>query len=178
MYAGLFRTFARVIDFEGDNLPTEFLLLKAGVNETSKGPIIFDDEAARLVMAEYQRSGVDLAIDLNHEMLDATTMRMRRDAGDALGWFNIEMRGKDLWMVNIRWNPEGRERLLSRKQRYFSPAVAHLKDSDRAIELVNVALVARPATYDAAPLIAASRVGDKRERARAYVRRAGGNWKD
>ncbi len=154
----MFKTFARAIELgEGDTLPTEFLVLHAGVNETSKGPIVFDDEAARNVMAEYARGGVDLPIDLNHEMLDAQTMRLRRDAGDALGWFNLELRGKDLWMTNIRWNAEGRERLLSRKQRYFSPAVSHLKDSDRAEELVNVALVARPATYDARPLIAASR---------------------
>ena len=154
----MFRTFSRVIELgEGDALPTEFLILKAGVNETSKGPVIFDAAAATSVMAEYARGGVDLPIDLHHEMLDEKIMRMRRDAGDALGWFNLEVRGGDLWMTNIRWNPEGRERLLARKQRYFSPAVSHLQNSDRAVELLNVALVARPATYDARPLIAASR---------------------
>jgi len=153
----MLRTFAREIDIgEGDTLPTEFCLLKHGVNETSKGSILFDDAAASSVMSEYARGGVELPIDLNHEMLDPQTMRVRRDAGDALGWFKLELRGKDLWMTNIRWNDEGRERLLKRKQRYFSPAVMHLENA-QAVELINVALVARPATYNTRPLIAASR---------------------
>ncbi len=173
-----FSTLAQTIDLgAGDTPPTEFLILKAGVNETSKGPVIFDAAAAEAVMAAYTRDGVDLPIDLNHEMLDGTA-RFRRDAGDALGWFNLEVRNGDLWMTNIRWTPEGKDRLLSRKQRYFSPAVMHPPGADNAVKLVNVALVAMPATYDARPLIAASRIGDKKDRARAYVRRAGGTWKD
>lgn len=142
----------------GDEPPTEALILRAGVNETAKGPVIFDDEAAKSVMAAFARDGVDLPIDLEHEMLDPATRRARRDACNALGWFGLEVRNGDLWMTNIRWNEEGRDRLLTRKQRYFSPAIMHPEDSDRALQIVNVALTALPATYDAQPLIAANRM--------------------
>lgn len=156
----------RLTELDGD-APSEFLIFRRGVNETTKGPVLFDDEAARSVMAAYQRSGVDLMIDLSHQSL-ADGPQARADAGDARGWFKLELRGGDLYAVDVRWTPDGLRRLSERTQRYISPCVIRHKETDRAVEVVNVALCAMPATFDAQPLIAASRIPAD-QRARAYV---------
>lgn len=142
-----------------DALPTEFRLFKCGVNPSTKGPTVWDEKSAARVMAVYARRGVDGMIDLNHDSIDPATRRARKDAADAMGYYNLELRNGELWMVNIRFNAEGAERLRSRKQRFFSPTFFYDPKDDSVVELVNVALTADPATYDAQPLIAASGTG-------------------
>lgn len=167
----MLRRLAREIVFqEGEPLPTEFRLFKVGLNETTKGPTLWDAKAAELVMAEYARRGVSGVIDLNHDSLDPMTRRMRKDAADAMGAYELELRNGELWMTNIRFNPEGEERLRMRKQRFFSPAVFCESETDRVVELINVALTADPATYDARPLIAASRAVSLNVQTRALAR--------
>lgn len=138
----------------GDAPPTEFCIFKAGANETSKGTFIFDAAAAASVMAAYRQRGTDVMIDLNHESLGPA---LREDSGDARGWLNLEVRADgSLWAVNVRWTPDGAQRLAEKKQRYISPAFDHTKDG-QVLEIVNVAICAMPATYNAPALVAASR---------------------
>jgi len=141
-------------------LPAEFVLFRAGENPTSKGVFLFDAEAAKAVMAQYALEGVEHMIDLEHDSLDQGVRAHRADAADALGWYELAMRGGDLWAVNVRWNPEGERRLRNKTQRYISPAftVEVLEGGiERVVSVANVALCARPATYDAPALVAASR---------------------
>lgn len=141
-----------------DGAPTEFCIFEVGAFESSKGPYLFDAKAAKTVMADYATRGVDLMIDLNHDSLD---LPMRSDSGDARGWFKLQLRDDgSLWAVDVRWTPDGARRLAEKTQRYISPAFTiAADDTDRRIsELINVAICAMPATYDAAPLVAASRV--------------------
>lgn len=151
-----------------DDLPSEFRIFTAGVNPSSKGDHIFDARAAESVMAWYRREGVDMMIDLEHHALDASAAA-RADAADARGWFQLELRQGELWAVNVRWTPDGMRRLAERTQRYTSPAFM-VDESGRITRLLNVALVSMPATFDAQPLIAASRVSH-RTRAIAYEAR-------
>jgi phage I-like protein len=137
-------------------LPSEFRVFAAGVNESSKGPAIFDEQAAASVMASYQRWGVDLMIDIDHASLDPAAGMSRRDAGDAVAWFHLEVRDGELWAINIRWNDLGRAQLRGKLRRYISPAFM-VDDEGRVTELINLALVAMPATFGAQPLVAASR---------------------
>jgi phage I-like protein len=135
-------------------LPTEFKLFSPGVNETANGPNIFDAEAAASVMAAYERAGVDLMIDLEHESLDKP---IRADSRDARGWAKLSLRPDgSLWAVDVRWTPDGARRLTEKTQRYVSPAF-YADDDGRILELVNCAICAMPATYDAPALVAASR---------------------
>lgn len=146
---------ALVIGPDG-KLPTEVRVFKAGVNDTEKGPYLFDDEAARLVMAHQEAmGGVDRMIDLEHLSLDEESENYDPDAR---GWCRLAVRAGELWLVGISWTPDGTERLTSRKQRYLSPAFP--TDEDRRItKIVNIALTAIPATHDAVALIAASTRG-------------------
>lgn len=101
-------------------------------------------------MAVYTRAGVDLPIDLEHESLD---IPLRSDSRDARGWFKLEIRNGELWAVNVRWTPDGARRLSEKTQRYISPAF-YTDEEGRVVELINVALCAMPATYEAPPLVA------------------------
>lgn len=142
------------LELNGDALPTEFRIFAAGVNETSKGAMLFDAEAAASVMAAYEKHGVDLMIDLEHESLDSTPVRA--DSRDARGWAKLELRNGELWAVDVKWTGDGAERLREKRQRYTSPAFYQDEDTGRVKELINVAICAMPATHGIAPLVAAS----------------------
>lgn len=143
---------------DGAPLPTEFRIAAPGVNNTTKGPYLFDADAARAVMAEYAREGVDQMIDLNHDSLDPATCRQRADAADAMGWYRLELRADgSLWAVDVRWTPEGEARLRAKKQRYISPAFTFDAKTGRMHEMINCALVGMPATHNTEALVAASR---------------------
>jgi hypothetical protein len=139
----------------GDALPSEFRLFKIGANPTTKGTFTLTVESAAAAMATYAAQGVDVMVDLNHDSLSDEVRAQRSDAGDARGWFKLELRADGLWAVDVRWTPDGEERLRSKKQRYISPAFL-TDDSGVIFEIVNAALVAMPATHNAPALVAAS----------------------
>jgi phage I-like protein len=142
---------------EGAALPTEFRVFHAGVNDSAKGPSLFDEQAAADVMADFRRSNVDQIVDLEHDSLSPETRMLRADAADARGWYKLEVRpGPELWAVDVRWNADGAERIRSKRQRYTSPAFYLNSKTGRVMRLRNVALVSMPATFGAEPLIAAS----------------------
>ena len=143
------------IPLEGAEPPSEFRLFKSGENETTKGVFLFDAAAAEAVMsAAAQRGGVDYPIDLEHLSLESTDSRGFDP--DARGWFTLAVRNGELWAVNVRWTPDGQRRLNERTQRYVSPAFT-VDDEGRVTEIVNVALVAMPATHGTPALVAANR---------------------
>jgi hypothetical protein len=139
-------------------LPSEFRIFRKGWNKTSKGSFLFDEQAARLVMADYEQHGVDLMIDLEHLSIDPDSPSFDPDA---CGWFNLAVKNGELWAVNVRWNEEGARRLNGRLQRYFSPAFSANPKTRRIEDLYNVAICAVPATYDAPALVAASKRSGK-----------------
>jgi len=138
-------------------LPTEFELFPAGVSESWKGPALFDEEAATLVMAAAEKWGVDLAIDLEHRSIDPKACALTNDATDALGWFRLAVKDDgSLWAVNVRWTADGEERLRLKKQRYVSPYFGVDKKTTRVLHVLNCALTSMPATFGAEALVAAS----------------------
>jgi phage I-like protein len=143
------------IDVGSGEPPSEFRIFTPGVNETTKGDFVFDEEAAKLVMQEYARHGVEMMIDLEHFSLPDENDNVKDP--DARGWCTLEMRGAELWAANVRWTPDGDQRLRERRQRYISPAFAFNADSLQITRLYNIAICAIPATYEAPPLMAASK---------------------
>jgi phage I-like protein len=149
-------------------LPTEFLIFRAGENPSTKGSVWFDDVAAQRVMAAAKKWGNDYAIDLEHHSV--LSPAARPDAPDARGYFRLEMRAGDLWAVGVTWTDDGAERLKSRKQRYTSPAFDQVFDATlcggrgghRVVELMNVGLVAQPATDHLQALVASKYLLDRR----------------
>lgn len=139
-----------------DTLPGEFLIFAAGDNESLKGTARFTPRSAELVMEEYAKHGVDIAMDLEHSALSEETVVARADATDAMCWFGLGVRSGSLWAVDVKWTPEGSRRLRMKTQRYTSPAFYLDSESGEVLGLVNVALCSRPATLQNAPLVAAT----------------------
>lgn len=107
-------------------------------------------------MAEFQREGVRLIVDLNHDSMNPTACALRADASDARAWFSLELRADGIWGANADWTPDGERRLREKTQAYLSPVFKHTKDGV-IMAIVNAALCAQPATYDAPALVAATK---------------------
>jgi len=151
---------AIALDVGADNaLPTEFRIFRAGVNETTGPPMLFDDKAAALVMAAYAEHAVDITIDLQHDSINDAARVARNDAADARGSCKLEVRNGELWAVDVTWTPDGARRLLERTQRYISPVAFYDAANDnRVTSIFNLALVSMPATHGADPLVAARKL--------------------
>lgn len=138
----------------GDAPPSEFRIFSAGQVSTSKGDFVFDAAAAAAVMAEYTKHGVDLMIDYDHASLASVTLDPAQ-TGKAAGWFNLELRGGELWAVNVRWTQSAASALSQKEWRFMSPAFS--VDGDRIVSVLNVAITNMPATRNLQPLMAASK---------------------
>lgn len=139
-------------------LPTEIRLFTPGVNQTEKGPFLFDAEAAKRVMAHFLARGVDVMFDLEHLSTDDEAPNYDPDAR---GWGKLEVRNGELWATGVTWTPEGAQRLTEKRQRYVSPFLSWEETDDgqrRIVEIVNIAICANPATHDAPELVAASKL--------------------
>lgn len=145
------------IAFDGDSPPSEFRIFRAGENESSKGVFLFDDVAARAVMAAFERHGADLMIDLEHLSLESTVESRNFDP-DARGWGRLAIRNGELWAVQVKWTPDGEARLREKRQRYISPAFEFDSETKRVTSLLNIAITALPATDRLAPLVAANAI--------------------
>ena len=149
------------LDLFGTALPTEFRLFVQGWNATEKGKILFDAEAATAVMAAYKAWGIDVPIDLEHQMIDLEGGEADPTARDARGWCKLELRPDgSLWACDVKWTPDGAQRLTEKRQRYVSPAFAVDKATKRVLQVVNIAITALPATHNAPALVAASATGE------------------
>jgi len=140
----------------GAELPTEFRIFAAGWNTTSKGRYLFDEQAARAVMAGYEAHGADVMIDLEHLSIEDSERSVNFDP-DARGWCKLELRTGELWATNVAWTPDGEVRLREKRQRYSSPVFGYDTATRRITEILNIAITALPATDNLEPLVAAAR---------------------
>jgi len=133
--------------------PASFTILAAGTTDTSKGTILFDQEAAKDVVQAFTEHGQgQLPVDYDHGMLGLISTP---ESGSAAGWFTPSVNDAgDLVANDVQWTPRGAEKLSQREYRYFSPALYIDPDSRRVSKLVNVALTNLPATRDQIPLVA------------------------
>lgn len=146
------------LSLEGESLPSEFRLFVKGWNDTENGRFLFDEAAAKSVMAAYAAWGVDLMIDLEHQSLEVKPGGPDPTARDARGWCRLELRPDgSLWACDVKWTPDGAKRLQSKTQRYISPAFETDPKTKRVMQMINVAMVAMPATHKTPALVAAAR---------------------
>jgi phage I-like protein len=132
--------------------PKEFRILAAGVNETTKGPVIMNAAAGQSVLARMKDLGRDqLNFDYGHAQLG---FMQSYEAARSAGWFSVEVRGDELWATNVNWTPTAAKALADREFRYFSPALYLDRESGEVRELINIALTNIPATKHQTPLVA------------------------
>jgi phage I-like protein len=148
-----------LVSSAGSEPPTEFRLLKMGVNETTKGPINVTRESIDAVLAQIKADGRDqnrLSFDFNHAQMRAQTA----EEGISAGWFSVEGREDGLWIVNAEWTERASTALAAREYRFFSPVLMLDAKTREPTQLVNVALTNLPATKDQTPLVASQNVDE------------------
>jgi phage I-like protein len=107
-------------------------------------------------MAAYRSWGVDLAIDLEHQMLEVEPgTSPDPTARDARGSCKLELRNGELWAFGVTWTPDGAQRLQQKRQRYVSPAFDADTKTKRVLKMINVAITSIPATHHTPALVAA-----------------------
>jgi phage I-like protein len=151
---------------EGGPPPTEYLMFGPGVNETVKGPLLFDDEAAEAVMAFYEARGRKrLAGDWEHDsMVPPTERRGDYRGSPASHWFSLEVRpGPELWASDVKWTPDAFEQLSKGEYAHTSPVVKFQKSTGRIMAVLSSALTNDPATIGQPQLVAASAESTKTE---------------
>ncbi len=136
---------------DGEDPPTEFRIFTVGVNETEKGPFLWDEVAAALCMAFWKGKGVDLSMDWEHQALAEPPVE-----APASAWWVPEIRDGELWATNVRWTPRADQQIRNKEYRYFSPAFTFEPDSRRPDRIINAALTNIPAMDLIAPLVAAT----------------------
>jgi phage I-like protein len=137
------------IELSAKTAPSEIRLFRFGVNQTRKGPFVFDDESALSVMRNYREHGAKIAFDYDH----GSTSRMPVDpalSSKAAGRCDLELRAGELWAVNITWTEAARNAIEAGEWMYVSPTFSAL--DNRVAQILAVALTNIPATDNPMPL--------------------------
>jgi hypothetical protein len=137
--------------------PTERLIFPAGEFKTTKGTFIFDDEAAHLVMDDWQEWTGGLpqkgSSDYEHDQAkDFIPGHMKLDSSS----YDLEIIEGGLWAVNIRWTDLAAGMISKREKRFTSPWWLFEKASRRIVRYINFGLVSLPATIAQPELVAAA----------------------
>ena len=141
--------------------PERFVIFAPGDNPGDDGEAIFDDKAAKAVMAEYRKRGVlRLTIDYNHKSIDREA---RPEDQKAAGWFTPKIvrdqYGRPwLYAESVKWTEAARKGIEAKEWLYISPVFTK-DDNGRVLSIVNLAITNNPATWGARPLVAASTTG-------------------
>lgn len=141
-----------VVALDGDP-PAELRLFRKGLNRTKKGDFYFTELSARSVIEAWKRAGVEIPFDYGHGQILEDN---QPENGKAAGWCALEVRDGDLYAVGIRWTAKADREIRAREWRYTSPAFHYDKGTREILAMTNIALTNIPATYDAAPLMAAA----------------------
>lgn len=136
--------------------PAELRIFKPGINSTSKGDFLFDQQAADLVMAEYVGQGNDKFFDYDHA---ATIAPIGGVKAIAAAWCKLQIRdtgnGPELWATAISYTPPMLGHLANKEYRYWSPWI-ELDADMRIVKLRNLAFTNYPATRNMVPLVDAA----------------------
>lgn len=136
--------------------PRELRLFQTGVNETTKGALLWDAEAAEATLAAYRATKRErLKADYEHDSLRPANERSQYGA-PASGHYALEVREDGLYAVDIKWTQRAYDMIAAGEYVHFSPAVIYDPETRRIKQLVNFALTNNPATIGQPQLVAAS----------------------
>jgi len=136
---------ADVSDLHMDGVRHRVTLAPDGRVESKSGTFIVDEEAAGLVIAEFDSHGVMRPIDWEHQGLGGKYSSPSGQA-PAAGWITqIQYQPGVGLVADVWWTPEARELIRAKKYLYISPVTVVRKKDLRAVEIVSAALTNTPA---------------------------------
>lgn len=134
--------------------PKKLRLFAPGMNATTKGEFLFDDEAARKVLAAFEQHGVDLAMDFDHGSLAPPDGKKR----DVPGYYRLAVEDGALYALP-EWTETGLRAIKRGEKgelpeyRYTSPTFQYDPATRRVLSMGPLALVSYPATHGAKPIV-------------------------
>ncbi len=131
--------------------PREIQLWNAGDNPTDYGVHKWTTRAAAAVMADYERRGNPLTIDVEH--IGVTTADGK--PAPIGGYAKLELRAGAPWL-HFEWSDYGAEQIRSGQRRFLSPDYLVDKATGEIVQLTRVSLVAAPGTHHARVLASAT----------------------
>ena len=138
-----------VLSIETSGVPEWIRILPLGLISLGDGRPGFevDQEAVDHLVDHFTARGLDMVIDYEHQTLEG-------GQAPAAGWIkSLESREDGLW-ARVEWTEKGRDYLLNREYRYFSPVLTLDPETRRPIALHHVALTNTPAINHLPPLVA------------------------
>lgn len=122
-------------------LPPDYLV------KSAKGSFIVDDEAVRLILANFAEQTNDLVIDYEHQTYSG-------GEAPAAGWIkSLQDRGEaGIWGI-IEWTERALGYLQRKEYRYLSPVVYVRKSDNRAVYIESAALTNLPAIDGMVPIV-------------------------
>lgn len=125
---------------DGQPLAPEWVqLIPAGSfsGRDGRGPYLLNSAA---VLAAFQKGGIDLPIDYEHQTLSATD---KAGPVPAAGWIKaLEVREGSLW-GRVEWTPKAAQLIAQREYRFLSPVFRHDK-AGRIVALEGAGLTHYP----------------------------------
>lgn len=138
--------------------PAEFLLIRYGDNEYTKGEeqgkFAFSEADADEILADFAKRGKDGVVDYEHQTLKGTE-------APAAGWIKSLVKTDKGLRAVVDWTARAADRLSAREYRYHSP-VLHIRDG-RPYRLHSVALTNHPALHGYPALVADDNTKPKEE---------------
>lgn len=141
--------------------PERLCLWKPGITKGDFGTVVWDADAAKQVMAEYEKRGNPIAIDVEHNSNPDINPNYDPNAPPAGGgyvWLKLDGKGA-LWLDPIQWSDHARYEIESGSRRTISPDWDYDPKTNRPVRLNKISLVQSPGTY-AIGLVASARVAN------------------
>jgi phage I-like protein len=128
-----------------------------GLVKSASGDFLIDEQSAEAIVAEFNRRGVEVPVDVEHASLDETR---RAEDRAAIGWITRVWGepSRGLYAL-VRWTERGRALIQSGGFQYLSPTLLVRKSDRRAVAVDSAAITNRPAIKGMEKL-AASRASD------------------
>jgi phage I-like protein len=122
--------------------PTEMMLIPPGENVQGRDGRAWKNTAPQGIVDYFTVRGVDLPIDVEH----ATELKAPQgEPAPAAAWIKgLEVREGGAIYGRIEWTPGGRDMVLNREYRYYSPVLIYEKESGIIRGLSSVGLTNKP----------------------------------
>lgn len=116
----------------------EIKIMPLGDINSEQGFFNVDEESVRLMKEEFERRGIDIVVDYEHQTL-------KDIAAPAGGWIKDFYIKDNAVTADIQWTGKGKEYVKNKEYRYLSPVVVVRKSDNKAVKLHSVALTNTPA---------------------------------
>ncbi len=146
-----------VCDREG--VPTSIKIFSVGDNLDCRGVnAVYRVANAKKIMSSNTRADGLVPFDLGHGMLAGSDAPPA--SHEAHGWGRLRCDATGVWLDEIKWTDETRQKLVERKLRYISPAFTVHKEGKQDVidDILTVSLTNIPATLDAQPIVRGSQL--------------------